>query len=95
MGFGLDLDSCAAGCDRVDLRYISPKSGRAVCQTHGAPYQDQLFEMPKFWQNGHSDLADIVAGLRVTGHFLNRAFSFAETILEFRRNLLENLRDSA
>ncbi len=96
MGFGLDIDCCAAlGCTQNDLRYISPKSGRAVCSEHGAPYQDQLFKMPKFWQDGHSDMSDVVAGLQITGYFLNRAFSFAETILEFRRNLLENLRDSA
>ena len=95
MGFGLDISHCAAGCDARELPYISPKSARAVCRAHGAPYQDQLFEMPKCWQSASTDIVDIVAGLRITGYFLNRAFSLSDSMQEFRRNLLENLENNA
>ncbi len=95
MGFGLDLSTCASvGCNMQNLQYISPKSARAVCREHGAPYRDQLFEMPKCWQEQSTDIVDIVAGLHITGYFLKRAFSFVETMPEFRRNLLENLADT-
>src|SRR3974377_2417150 len=36
LGFGLDLNSCAATGATTDLIYVSPKSGRAVSQQAGA-----------------------------------------------------------
>ena len=35
LGFGLDLDSCAATGRRDELVYVSPKSGLAVCRDAG------------------------------------------------------------
>ena len=37
LGFGLDLSSCAATGMLDDLRYVSPRSGRAVSGEAGAP----------------------------------------------------------
>jgi len=37
LGFGLDLDSCAATGSTTDLVYVSPKSGRAVSREAGRP----------------------------------------------------------
>jgi DNA repair protein RecO (recombination protein O) len=73
LGFGLDLSRCAATGTVEDLRYISPKSGRAVSGAAGAPYRDRLFPLPRFLlgaQNGLPDLVEIAAGLRMTAHFL-------------------------
>lgn len=72
LGFGLDLSQCAATGATDDLRYVSPRSGRAVSGAAGAPYAERLFLLPGFLlgsQNAPSR-ADIVAGLKLTGYFL-------------------------
>ena len=73
LGFGLDLTHCAATGTTEDLRYVSPRSGRAVSGEAGAPYAGRLFALPGFLlasQNADVDAADIAAGLALTGHFL-------------------------
>ena len=44
LGFGLDLERCAATGTNDDLAYVSPKSGRAVSRSAGEPYGDRLLE---------------------------------------------------
>ncbi|WP_137044932.1 DNA repair protein RecO [Pseudolabrys sp. FHR47] len=74
LGFGLDLEECAATGATEDLIYVSPKSGRAVSREAGAPYADRMFKLPPFLidagvsPNG-SDLDD---GFKLTGFFLAR-----------------------
>ncbi len=73
LGFGLDLSQCASTGVADELDYVSPKSGRAVSRRAGAPYRDRLFRLPSFLlgsQNAEPSRADIAAGLRLTGHFL-------------------------
>ena len=73
LGFGLDLTHCAATGAAEDLRFVSPRSGRAVSGEAGAPYAGRLFALPAFLlasQNADVDAADIAAGLALTGHFL-------------------------
>jgi DNA repair protein RecO (recombination protein O) len=81
LGFGLDLGSCAATGARDDLAYVSPRSGRAVSRTAGAPYHDKLLPLPGFlWRDTPASQSDsrpepvsreeIVAGLILTGYFL-------------------------
>ncbi|MCA3266615.1 MAG: DNA repair protein RecO [Tagaea sp.] len=73
LGFGLDLDSCAATGVVDDLRYVSPKTGRAVSAEAGAPYADRLFALPGFLRAPvPATPADLVAGLEIAGHFLER-----------------------
>lgn len=73
LGFGLDLERCAATGLRENLIYVSPRSGKAVSEEAGRPYMKQLFAMPAFLRGGASPCAaDIVAAFRVTGHFLDR-----------------------
>ncbi|MBD5400765.1 DNA repair protein RecO [bacterium] len=46
IGYALQLDRCA-GCGGVDdLRYLSPRTARAVCVNCGAPYADKLYPLP-------------------------------------------------
>ena len=46
LGFALDLSHCS-GCGRVDnLHYLSPKTGRAVCDDCAAPYINKLYKLP-------------------------------------------------
>lgn len=81
LGFGLDLSECALTGVRDDLAWVSPKSGRAATRVAGAPYADRLLALPGFLAGaaasdpatwGHAEIADIVAGFRLTGHFLAR-----------------------
>lgn len=72
LGFGLDLTRCAATGSTDDLRWVSPRTGRAVCATAGEPYRERLLALPPFMvssQQGVS-LGDVGAGLAITGHFL-------------------------
>jgi DNA repair protein RecO (recombination protein O) len=76
LGFGLDLDACAASGATSDLVYVSPKSGRAVSRAAGEPWQDRLLRLPKFL---HADepavapsMADVADAFAVTGFFLRR-----------------------
>lgn len=72
-GFGLDLSECAATGAREDLAFVSPKSSKAVSAAAGAPYADRLLPLPVFLRDGgNAEWADIVAGLKTTGHFLER-----------------------
>ncbi len=74
LGFGLDLERCAATGASGDLVYVSPKSGRAVSRTAGEPWADKMLRLPAFLRqhdaipSGH-DLAD---GVALTGYFLTR-----------------------
>lgn len=72
LGFGLDLSRCAATGARENLRYVSPKSGRAVSAAAGAEYAAKLLPLPAFLQGGsHApDWPELADGLRMTGHFL-------------------------
>ena len=46
LGFALDLSHCS-GCGRTDnLHYLSPKTGRAVCDDCAAPYINKLYKLP-------------------------------------------------
>lgn len=75
LGFGLDLARCAATGEADDLVFVSPKSGRAVCRTAGAPWADRMLALPVFLGAGGSSAADGQAlsdGFRLTAYFLNR-----------------------
>lgn len=75
LGFGLDLSRCAATGRTDDLRFVSPKSARAVCGDAGAPYADRLLKLPAFLlpeANASPDAADVAAALKLTGFFLDR-----------------------
>jgi DNA repair protein RecO (recombination protein O) len=74
LGFGLDLSECAATGVDVDLAYVSPRSGRAVSRDAGKPYCNRLLKLPAFLLDGTAQAGegDILAGLALTGHFLER-----------------------
>lgn len=75
LGFGLDLQRCAATGARDELVYVSPKSGRAVSRAAGEPWRDKLLALPEFLQRGSTrqgDEAAIADAFRLTGFFLSR-----------------------
>jgi DNA repair protein RecO (recombination protein O) len=71
LGYGLDLDSCAATGATENLVFVSPRTGRAVSAEAAGPWKERLFPLPGFMR-GHAPAtrADLVDGLRITGHFL-------------------------
>jgi DNA repair protein RecO (recombination protein O) len=95
LGFGLDLTECAATGATRHLAFVSPKSGRAVGAAAAAEYHDRLFPLPPFMlRPGTADWPDILAGLRITGHFLARdvLIERQSEILAARQRLLERLK---
>ncbi|HEY9057894.1 MAG TPA: DNA repair protein RecO [Aurantimonas sp.] len=74
LGFGLDLERCAATGRRDDLVYVSPKSGRAVSREAGEPWRDKLLPLPAFLIESDTacDPRSLVDGFRMTGYFLSR-----------------------
>jgi DNA repair protein RecO (recombination protein O) len=78
LGFGLDLGSCAATGENDGLAYVSPKSGRAVSLSAGAPYRDRLLALPRFLTGDGGavaedvDAGEIRQGLKLTGYFFQR-----------------------
>lgn len=101
LGFGLDLSRCALTGAREGLAYVSPRSGRAVTAEAALPWRERLLPLPPFLATppgGERDvpvpLAESLAGLQLTGHFLGR-FLFAahhRPLPKARLDLYERLR---
>lgn len=91
LGFGLDLESCAATGDTAELVFVSPRSGRAVGREAGQPYADRLLPLPQFLLQSVGEtenLAGLGDAFRVTGYFLERH------VLEPRGQRLPDVRAS-
>ncbi|WP_375174264.1 DNA repair protein RecO [Pseudooceanicola sp.] len=72
LGFGLDLSGCAVTGATEGLRYISPRTGRAVTAEGAGEFADRLLPLPPcLIGQGEAPDAEIAEGFRVTGHFLH------------------------
>ncbi|NVJ98478.1 MAG: DNA repair protein RecO [Alphaproteobacteria bacterium] len=75
LGYGLDLSVCAGTGATENLRYVSPKTGRAVSLEAGGPYKGKLLPLPAFMTDGllaDASSGDALDALRTTGYFLDR-----------------------
>ena len=81
LGFGLDLENCAATGETSELIYVSPKSGGAVSRAAGEAWRDRLLRLPPFLREGEDHTQDranawsdqdLLDGFRMTGLFLLR-----------------------
>ena len=74
LGYGLDLESCAATGVQQDLIYVSPKSGRAVSRQAGADWADRMLPLPRFLraQTATKEAGEVLDALKTTGYFLER-----------------------
>ena len=71
LGYGLDLASCAVTGATTGLRFVSPRTGRAVAVA--GEWESRLLALPGFLiGDGAGDMAAWRDGLRLTGHFLAR-----------------------
>ena len=95
LGFGLDLDHCAATGSSQDLAYVSPKSGIAVSRAGAIGYEPRLLPLPAFLTiGGGAEWEDILGGLRLTGHFLERDLLIGRgaELLAARARLVDRLK---
>src|SRR5205823_13567476 len=77
LGFGLNLENCAATGETTELISVSPKSGGAVSRLAGEPFRDRLLRLPAFLREGEGGATgwsdqDLQDGFRLTGLFLLR-----------------------
>ena len=75
LGFGLDLTRCAITGAEEELTFVSPRSGRAVAASAAGSWELRLLPLPRFLldeEEGDATREELVAGLRLTGHFLSR-----------------------
>ncbi len=68
MGFGLDLGQCAVTGRTDGLKYISPKTGKAVTAEGAGTYAHRLLPLAASLET--PDASDLADGFLVTGHFL-------------------------
>lgn len=94
LGFGLDLGQCAATGATDGLVWVSPNSGATVSAAAGEAYRDRLLPLPGFLREGGAgDWPQVIAGLRLTGHFLARDLlsGRAAEALAARERLIDRL----
>jgi DNA repair protein RecO (recombination protein O) len=73
LGFALDLDRCAVTGAADDLAYVSPRTGRAVSRAGAGELAARLLPLPAFLlADVPATFGEILAGLRLSGHFLAR-----------------------
>jgi DNA repair protein RecO (recombination protein O) len=74
LGYGLDLSCCAVTNSEIDLKFVSPKSGRAVSLHAGIPYQNRLLKLPNFLieDSANPQSACLLEGLKLSGFFLEK-----------------------
>lgn len=73
LGFGLDLETCAATGVTEDLTHVSPRTGRAVSRAAAAPYLDKLLKLPSFLHSrGNASPGDIEDAFRLSAHFFDK-----------------------
>jgi DNA repair protein RecO (recombination protein O) len=98
LGFGLDLSTCVVTGAGEDLRYVSPKTGRAVSGAAGEVYAARLLALPPFLRDGgQGDWSDILNGLTLSGHFLDKHIlqDNRATVGEVRLRLVDRLKKAA
>ena len=98
IGFGLELDKCAVTGATENLAYISPKSGKAVCQDIGEDYHVKLLPFPiilRSDRNGKStSLEELVLGLDLTGFFIEKWLDYSienKKTMMIRKRFLHSL----
>ena len=74
LGYGLDLSKCAVTGEIKNLKYVSPKSGRAVSLLGAGKWAKKLLILPKFLQKINANTIEndeLNNGIILTTFFLN------------------------
>ncbi|QHI95432.1 DNA repair protein RecO [Aristophania vespae] len=95
LGYGLDLTQCTVTGRKTDLKFLSPRTGKAVSEEGAGEWKSRLFILPSFLLNDHESgtLEQWKQGLLITTHFLEKAVfgSFHRDLPAARKRLLEKL----
>lgn len=92
-GRGLDLSRCVVSGEETGLRYVSPRTGRAVTATVAGEWKPRLLELPECFVGGKfHGISDFAVGLRLTGHFIEQVLcdgNYPEKAMAARLRLQE------
>ncbi|MCC8483741.1 MAG: DNA repair protein RecO [Rickettsia endosymbiont of Labidopullus appendiculatus] len=90
-GYGLELDKCTVTGSQENLKYVSPKSGKAVCLSEGLKYQDRLLILPQFLTSTKYEITnnDKKQAFNLTTYFFNRYFFHNNQKLHARDNFIQ------
>ena len=93
IGFGLELSKCILSNKKVNLAYISPKSGCAVNKEAGKYWEKKLFELPNFLiEDKRANDLELIKGFKITTHFLTKFANSIDKTLPFTRsNFMDNI----
>lgn len=94
IGFGLDLHQCALTGEKTDLKWVSPRTGRAVTDAAAEPYRSKLLPLPAFLTSepeANLDYGQCLDGLRLTRHFLSAAYGGGEHVPAARDRFIDGI----
>lgn len=94
LGFGLALEACVATGGQDALAFVGPRSGGAVSRAAAVGLERRLLPLPAFLvHGGEAELPDVLAGLRLTGHFVEASLLAGrrDALGETRARLVERL----
>jgi len=72
LGYGLDLSKCAVSGSTENLRYVSPRTGRAISEQAAGEWVPKLLHLPSIILKGSDNSDSIIDGLKLTGYFLTK-----------------------
>ena len=72
LGYGLDLSQCAVSGSTEKLRYVSPRTGRAISEQAAGGWVPKLLHLPSIILEGSGTSDSIIDGLKLTGYFLTK-----------------------
>ncbi len=98
LGFGLDLTACAVTGQVEDLRYVSPRSGRAVSTVAGKDWREKLLPLPEFlWRSNAAPPRKeaLREALYLTGWFLAAHIFAGSALPPARERFIERLQQAS
>ena len=91
LGYGLDLNKCVVSGNKNNLKYVSPKSGKAVSKSSGEEYKKKLLLLPQFFIDKEilPSQNELKNGILLTGFFLKKILKQNGKKIPFcRKNIL-------
>ena len=91
LGYGLDLNKCVVSGNKNNLKYVSPKSGKAVSKSSGEKYKEKLLLLPQFFIDKEilPSQNELKNGILLTGFFLKKILKQNGKKIPFcRKNIL-------
>lgn len=100
LGYGIDLTSCVVTNKRENLKFVSPKSAKAVCYEVGKDYESKLLKLPQFLLNDNFNTSkecvlELFDGLELSGFFMSKFINSKNNYIEINRNKIIKQLDSA